>query len=75
MAFVPEPRIVRLATLIAACRRVGRWKDANNYETELAALEGRSAIHVPAPDWEAPKAAQRPNPPPATDIEWDMVPE
>ena len=48
-AFVPEPRPVRLASMIASYRKHGKYADANRIETELAALENRPAVHVPDP--------------------------
>jgi hypothetical protein len=49
-AFVPEPREVRLAAMIASYRKHGDYQRANKIEEELAALENRSPVLVPAPD-------------------------
>ena len=79
--FVPEPREVRLAALVVSYRKVGKWADANRVEEELAKLENRPPVLVPAPDWKAPPAQTKPSPParnpaPVTDLDgWDMVPE
>lgn len=48
--FVPEPRDVRLAGMVATYRKRGWWDKANTIEQELANLEGRPAVLVPAPD-------------------------
>lgn len=83
-AFVPEPREVRLATMIASYRKYGDYQRANKFEEELAELQKRPAILVPAPDvaWVTtpPRAAAsvRAAPPSVTDIpDWldDMIPE
>lgn len=48
--FVAEPKEVRLAAMIVSYRKHGYYDKANAIETELAALEGRPATHVPAPE-------------------------
>lgn len=45
-----QTREERLTFLIASHRKYGRWKDANDLELELAAIEGRDAVLVPAPE-------------------------
>ncbi len=49
-AFVPEPLPVRLAAMIVSYRRHNKYADANRIEDQLAALEKRPAVHVPAPE-------------------------
>lgn len=49
-AFVPEPLPVRLASMIASYRKHNKWADANRIEEQLAALEKRPAVLVPAPE-------------------------
>ena len=44
-----ESRETKLAAMVVSYRRLGRWKDANRAESELAALEGRAPVHVPDP--------------------------
>lgn len=71
--FIPEPREVRLAAMIHSFRRVGRWKDANAREIELAELQGRPAELVQAPEsMKAPRPTQN-----VTDVEgeYDAIPE
>ena len=75
-AFVPEPRPVRLASMIASYRKHGKYADANRIETELAALENRPAVHVPDPavahfgQPEKPPASPRKAPPVVVDVPW-----
>ena len=82
--FVPEPRDVRLATMIASYRKVGRWKDANRIEEQLAALENRPPVLVAAPGEPFPQATAKPAPVSRkqatfTDVddapEWTEIPE
>lgn len=85
-AFVPEPREVRLSAMIASYRKHGDYQRANKIEEELATLENRPAVLVPAPDvaWvtmppsskEQPRGYQtgtdRPKPSIITDVpEWN----
>ena len=70
----------RMAHTIRTYRKYGKYGDANRVESELAKLQNRPAVLVPAPDWQspAPEAESRPagrKPAPAVDLDWDMVPE
>lgn len=49
-----ETREERLAGMITSYRRVGKYADANRLEEELAKLEGRPPVLVPAPDAKDP---------------------
>jgi hypothetical protein len=48
--FVPEAREVRLAASIISYRKIGNHARANAIEEELARIEGRPPVLVPAPD-------------------------
>lgn len=79
-AFVPEPLPVRLAAMIVSFRKHGYWQKANDAETQLAALENRPAVHVPAPDWQSPPSPEKPpvaprKPAVFDDIPWEAIPE
>lgn len=75
--FVPEPRDVRLAAMVVSFRKVGKWADANRIEEELAKLQARPPVLVPAPDVAhlgMPERPARTVPKPTiTDTEWDMM--
>lgn len=45
-----ETREERLTGMILAYRKVGKYSDANRLEEELAKIEGRPPVLVPAPD-------------------------
>lgn len=45
-----ETREQRLAGMVVSLRNHGFWERANNAEVELAGLEGRAPVLVPAPD-------------------------
>jgi hypothetical protein len=48
---LPErSRTERMAELIVSYRNHGKYEDANRIERQLAAIEGRPAVEVPAPD-------------------------
>lgn len=79
-AFVPEPLEVRLAAMIVSYRKVSKWADANRIEEQLAALEKRPPVLVPAPEVaftsgkaEGPRASAVS----VTDVDdqWNMIPE
>lgn len=65
---VEETREQRLASLIVSYRTAGRHEDANRIERELAILENRPPVEVPAPDARSPdivpQGPRRPPPPP-----------
>lgn len=64
----PETREERLSAMIVSYRKVGRFEDANRIERQLAEIEGRPPVEVPAPDARdpdvvPPKVYQRQDPP------------
>lgn len=68
-----ETREQRMAASIVSYRRHGRWGDANRLEEELARIEGRAPVLVPAPD-----AVARPRyeeAPPIDDDDYAAIPE
>ena len=57
-----ETREQRLASSIASYRRIGQYDRANKLEEDLARLEKRSPVLVPAPDAPNPDLSPRPRP-------------
>lgn len=58
-----ESREDRLRATIISYRKIGRWEDANRVERQLAAIEQRPPVEVPAPDARDPDVvpAQQPS--------------
>ena len=54
----------RLRASIEGYRRIGRYEDANRCESKLAALLGRPAVHVPAPEVAHVGMPKKPTPTP-----------
>ena len=77
----------RMAFTISRYRERGKWADANRVEEQLAALQKRPPVLVPAPEMVFTSAPAKPAPCPSrapaqtvTDVvyaddEWSMVPE
>lgn len=77
----PETAEARLAAMIVSYRKIGRHGDANRLEEQLAALQGRAPVLLPAPDARNPdtipgdgQPTKRPSPH-VEDIPYDEVPE